>query len=403
MVRKRNVFNVYEYDYEERWINELAGEGLLLTEKKKGFYCFEESDNTNRRYCIIPKKKEDFGPEEITLYLDMGWEPAFTRGDRTYFYTDDPDAPALFTDETSYADYLKKNRKDYMRRMFGSFFIVVIWTLTLFINLPGQQTSLSWLANRDLVSEISFFSVYIICIGLNLIQGIGFHNCRLRIEGRKTLNWNPNIYARRKARQIISNLLLLVLLASIVPAITGGSSKIKGDDIYTYDEPYPVLLRNISAEEWDFVRNNTDSISLNDDKGVKFDYELHHASNLTLKDGYSEEAYYAEAINYSDWELPEYTSLTYEFRSEKTAEKLLKRQICNDMDMKINDTDAGDRINSISIDISGADYAGYYEVRQDGSDYQYLYLRKGTRIVYARYNGKKKLLELLPLFEAQLK
>ena len=403
MVKRRSVFNIYEYDYEERWINDMASEGLLLTEFKKGFYCFEESDNTHRRYCIIPKKEEEFGPEEMMLYLDMGWKPAFSWNSKTYFYTDDADALALFTDEASYADYLKKNRKAYLRQVVCSIFIVVLWTLVLAQNLPGNQPSLSSLANRDSVSDICYFLVVLFIIGLNLLQGVGFYKCRMRIDGRKKLVWRPEIYTRKKMYKAAESLIIVIILLALVPSMTGGSGKIKGDDILTYNEPYPVLLRTISPDEWAFIRDNRNSISMESDKAVKYDYYLRHSSSLTLKDGFSEEAYYAEAINYSDWELPEYTSLTYDFRSEPMAEKMLRRQVCNDMDIKTDDLGADERIDNIAIAVPDADYAGYYEERRGGCDYQYLYLRKGARIVYASYNGKKELMDSLPLFVNQLK
>jgi hypothetical protein len=163
-----------------------------------------------------------------------------------------------------------------------------------------------------------------------------------------------------------------------------------------------VLFREFSPEEWDFVKDNRQSFSLNYDKGVKYDYYLYNSSNLTLRKGYSEDIYYAEAMNYSDWELPTYTSLTYDFRSENTADKMLKRQICNDMDLEKNDPDKENNIYEISIDVPGTDYAGYYEKRDVGGGLQYLYLRKGTKVVYAYYSGKMKLMDKLQLFIDQL-
>ena len=163
-----------------------------------------------------------------------------------------------------------------------------------------------------------------------------------------------------------------------------------------------MLFREFSPEEWDFVKDNRQSFSWDDDKGVKYDYYLYNSSNLTLRKGCSENVYYAEAMNYNDWELPAYTSLTYDFRSENTADKMLRRQISNDMDLDRNDPEKENKILEISIDVPGADYAGYYEKRDGGSDLQYLYLRKGSKVVYAYYSGKMKLMDKLQLFIDQL-
>lgn len=402
MIKKRNVFNIYEYDYEECWINEMARKGLLLTEYRKGFLWFEESDNTHRRYCIIPKNKEDFVQEEILLYLDEGWKPAFGFDGKTYFYTDDMDAPSLFTDEASYADYLKKNRKTYLRQTISSIFIVIVWTLIVFQNLPGNQTDISSLADKDMLSEICFFIVIAFIIGFDIVQGIGYHNCRMRISNRQSVHWTPAIYTRKRIKIILECVILAIVIAAMAPDFTGGTSKIRGEAALTYNEPYPVRLCEWSPEEWDFVSSHTDKFSWDDPKGVRYSCELHMTSNLTLKTGYSEELNWYESMNYSDWELPQYTSLTYDFRSEDTAKKLLKSQIASDMDIKRDSEEILSGMDKISFETPGADYAGYYETRSGGLDYQYLYLRKGNIVVYASYSGKRELRDSLDLFVKQL-
>jgi len=95
-------------------------------------------------------------------------------------------------------------------------------------------------------------------------------------------------------------------------------------------------------------------------------------------------------------------SLTYDFRSVNTADKMLRRQICNDMDLERNDPEKVNKILEISIDVPGTDYAGYYEKQDDGCDLQYLYIRKGSKVVYAYYSGKLKLMDKLQLFIDQL-
>jgi hypothetical protein len=72
------------------------------------------------------------------------------------------------------------------------------------------------------------------------------------------------------------------------------------------------------------------------------------------------------------------------------------------MDLEKNDPDKENNIYEISIDVPGTDYAGYYEKRDVGGGLQYLYLRKGTKVVYAYYSGKMKLMDKLQLFIDQL-
>ena len=404
MVRKRNVFADYDFDYEESWINDMAGKGLLLTGHKRGWCLFEESDNTNRRYAVIPRDKDEFGQEEMQLYLDEGWRPAFGWGGRTYFYTDDPDAPPLFTDEASYAEYLKKNRKAYKRGVIGSAAVVVLWSLILLQNLPGVQSSLSGIGEKDFVTEIGYLLIAVFIIANSIIQGVSYHNSVMRMTGGKRLEWRPEVYRKRDLENKTVAAIAVVAIIAAVLYLNGGTGKVKNEGIYAYNEASPVMLRDISPDEWEFIEGHRKSFSLNDDQGVKYSYSLYHTSNITLKEGYKEEAYFSESMNYSDWELPEYTSLTYEFRSEKTAEKMLMKHLGYDTECGKGIEKIEREASEIALDVPEIDYAGYYEDRSHiGNGIQYLYLRKGSRVVYVSYHGKRDILEELPMFQEQLK
>ena len=400
-IKKPCPFNNYEFDYEESWLNGLAHDGLLLSKEGRFSYEFEKSDNHCRRYRIIPKKHEEFSDEELQLFQDSGWHMLLESDDKTYFYSDDPDAPDLFTDEESYRNYLKKNLRRYRNNIIWSILIVAVWGANLFLRMPGNQQFITELANNSLLSEISYLALILFLIEANASQGIGMLKCRRRILNGEKAECTEAFYIRKKAELILGGIIVAFALVALVITFTG-SGRVRGDKVFSYNEPSPVLFREFSPEEWDFVKDNRQSFSWDDDKGVKYDYYLYNSSNLTLRKGYSENIYYAEAMNYSDWELPAYTSLTYDFRSANTAEKMLRRQICNDMDLDRNDPGKEDKIHEISIDIPGTDYAGYYEKRDGGSDLQYLYLRKGSKVVYAYYSGKMKLMDKLQLFIDQL-
>ena len=378
-IKKPCPFNNYEFDYEESWLNGLAHDGLLLSKEGRFSYEFEKSDNHCRRYRIIPKKHEEFSDEELQLFQDSGWHMLLESDDKTYFYSDDPDAPDLFTDEESYRNYLKKNLRRYRNNIIWSILIVAVWGANLFLRMPGNQQFITELANNSLLSEISYLALILFLIEANASQGIGMLKCRRRILNGEKAECTEAFYIRKKAELILGGIIVAFALVALVITFTG-SGRVRGDRVFSYNEPSPVLFREFSPEEWDFVKDNRQSFSWDDDKGVKYDYYLYNSSNLTLT----------------------YTSLTYDFRSENTADKMLRRQISNDMDLDRNDPEKENKILEISIDVPGADYAGYYEKRDGGSDLQYLYLRKGSKVVYAYYSGKMKLMEKLQLFIDQL-
>ena len=59
-------------------------------------------------------------------------------------------------------------------------------------------------------------------------------------------------------------------------------------------------------------------------------------------------------------------------------------------------------MSDITIDVPDIDYAGYYEARSGNVDYQYLYLRRGSVVVYVSYSGERSLKDGIDLFAKQL-
>ena len=65
-------------------------------------------------------------------------------------------------------------------------------------------------------------------------------------------------------------------------------------------------------------------------------------------------------------------------------------------------------MKAIQIDVPGVDYAGFIDERvlvsdPDSRSYQSLYLRKGSRVVYASYSGAHDLMDKISLYADQLK
>ena len=401
VIRKFNHFLIYDFDYEESWLNDLSSEGLLLTGAGIRGYEFEQSDNRERRYRVIPKGSKDISEEELQLYKDEGWDTVFDTQDKTIFYTDDPGAAEILTDKESYLDYLSKARRKFLRVSMLCGFVVALWTANLIINMPGNQTSLPTLSEKSMIGEISYIVLLLCLILMYAVQGAGYMLCRKRMLQYNGTPVKLQYKDRRAAVSMISNILLIIVIATCM-GFFGSSSKVKREALQTYNEPYPVLMREWSPEEWDFASSHTEKFSLDDPKGVRYDCQLYNSSNLTLKKGYGEEIYWSESMGYADDKLPQYTSLTYDFRSEDTAAKMLLNQVAIDMELRRGSEEALAGMSDITIDVPDIDYAGYYEARSGNVDYQYLYLRRGSVVVYVSYSGERSLKDGIDLFAKQL-
>ena len=137
---------------------------------------------------------------------------------------------------------------------------------------------------------------------------------------------------------------------------------------------------------------------------VRYEYRLCETSNLTLEHGASESVLAME-YNVEDGEPdpPEYSSLTYVFRSEKTAERMLLQEIGDVLSSGGSAWSPKEAAAKIAIEAPGTDYAGYYDGRAlEGVDEQEVFLRRGSRVVVVYYTGEQSLMDQLPLLLAQL-
>jgi len=107
---------LYDVEGLESWLEDLAGQGLMLT--RSGLFCgfaeFEKTEPTSRRYRLqpLPRKKflEDLGPASAAVELAeaYGWTYLCTMGDFAVYTTEDPEARELDTDLQVQAMALKQ-------------------------------------------------------------------------------------------------------------------------------------------------------------------------------------------------------------------------------------------------------------------------------------------------------
>ncbi len=402
MIKKLKIFRRYDFDLEEQWINELANKGLYYVKKRQAIYFFERSDHCGRRYKVIPKKYNDFEDEEIQLFKDFDWEylyedehtSAFRR--KSFFYTDNEDAPELFTDKESYGDYLNRTPRYSIIGLAVSILIIMYLDGSILLDNP-TSSGLIGLARESMTGEI----VFLVSLGLAIlyfaIELFSYLRSKKRILGPDT-NRCKSDYSIRRVLIHISNVIAVAVILALAVCICNNPAEIKGEDVMAYNNPSPVLFRDFDPEMWEYVAGHLGEIPPKAENGIKFDYWLYDTTNLMLAEGSEEGLYPKEEIYTSGPDKAhnslEYFSMTYDFRSEKEAKERILQEIAYW---------TGKQADSIRIDVPGADYAGYYkENSKTDPNYQYLYLRKGKRVVNVTYCGKQDIMDKLDLFTDQL-
>ncbi len=383
----------------------MAKEGYLLVHDGIFVCRFEASDNHSRRYCIVPKDDSDLSQEELDLYQEQGWFLLSGRAGTSIFYTDETDAPDLFTDEQSYQSYLSKSLRSFIWNCFTFLVLALIWAFNLYISLPGgQMEGLYGLTDRTMGLEISYFVTALLIVGFYTAEGIARLRARRRILQGIRREYRKGTYLRKWLTGWWTYVLIVLVIAAAGYSLFNGTG-LDIQEAMAYQGDSPAMFREFSPEEWDFVRAHTGDELPAEEKAAQYDYELRHVTNTTLREGYTEDVWPKEYTGYDDFELPEYYSMTCDFRKEKTAVKMLNRQIGIDMNQSTNPQLAEKNAAEIEVADSkaGVDYAGYYDERDaEGDGWQYLYLRKGTKVVYVSYSGSQDLLDALALFADQL-
>lgn len=404
MIKRLRPFQKYEFDYEQSWLDQMAEQGYLLTGQGLLTYRFTRSDNNRRRYSVIPKEYNDFSEDELELYNECGWVFLFEDREKSIFYTDDPDAVDLFTDQESYQQYLRKTLWQFLRDTCLCILVVALYLGQLWMNWPGNRNGLENLAERSLGEEISYLSLIVFIVIRYAGLAAGYFLCRRRILG-KGKNADAIWRRGRTFLRTVLRVLGLVCCIAVGYSLIFNLGQVKGNALENYQDPCPVRFCEFDPEGWEFVSDHLGPIQTNARKGVRFDYSLYHTPNLALKDGY-EESFYASETMYAseedEEEYPEYTSLTYHFRTEELAERLLQRQIGRNQGDSRDPAAIQKIMAEMAIQVPGTDYAGYYEDQIGDYMGQYLYLRQGCRVVYVHYYGDKSIKDKLSLFAAQL-
>ena len=104
-----------------------------------------------------------------------------------------------------------------------------------------------------------------------------------------------------------------------------------------------------------------------------------------------------------DENYPYYCSLTFDFRSEKDAERALLKELGRTVERPGDVDEAKKQAGILAIYVPNADYAGFYDGRKtNDNNVQELFLRKGCRVVMVYYEGDVEVLDKLSLFTDQL-
>ena len=415
-VKKMAFFGISDFPYEESWLNDLAEKGLILKEIFF-LYTFEQTGKTGLRCRIIPRKRDKISDEEMDLFESSGWKAVCSYNEKTYLYTEDPEAEELFTDMESYQEYFSRCLG---RLLLQAGCTVLVLLLNLF-NLYNLRSRLSGNGSFLLLGEQSRFLELGVAAFAVFVLGAVFYSFFSYIRCRRTvlLRKSPSEPLRYRGIRLFNgcgSIFLTMILCLMLVWIFFDPTKISMDDALTWEGAHPALMREAFPEDWAFVKEGIGKdgeiggayIDTEGGRGrVLYDFCMRKTSNRILKEGFCEEvtlrSIHAESHleDFDDSVLPVCFSIYYDFRSEEKAAQMLEEQVRQDLKY-------AEGPGLAMIDVPGCGYAAFLDERYDGeeplpSGPQTLYLRSGTKVIYVYYSGRADLLKRADFFAGQLK
>ena len=229
-VKKMAFFGISDFPYEESWLNDLAEKGLILKEIFF-LYTFEQTGKTGLRCRIIPRKRDKISDEEMDLFESSGWKAVCSYNEKTYLYTEDPEAEELFTDMESYQEYLSRCLG---RLLLQAGCTVLVLILNLF-NLYNLRSRLSGNGSFLLLGEQSRFLELGVAAFAVFVLGAVFYSFFSYIRCRRTvlLRKSPSEPLRYRGIRLFNgcgSIFLTMILCLMLVWIFFDPTKISMDD-----------------------------------------------------------------------------------------------------------------------------------------------------------------------------
>lgn len=379
-------FLAHEFEQMESWLCHMASQGLFLESAFWLWGIFEKGMPSNRRYRVIPKKAAgSVNAEEKEIYAASGWNYVCTKGDLNIFYTDDENAPELFTDSSSYKAHLKR----YVWLSLLLLALVIYWLYKLLWGAISLKTIINgpvtFLTEIGALAAVFFALLVIAAVVSGSRYFIKTISLTYRITSGKEIRHNMPYKKTARCNRLgfLSILIIIIgLAAGIIVSHNFPYTTISTSETLAFSGDRPVMLKEIDPESWEKVQQCIDS----DSWDISTDYSVDEYSNALFK----------TIVNVcADTDDTCFRSNYYEARRKKIAAQFLKENLSYYIKQ-------GDRIYDLKklrpAETAGLDYAGYWE--EDG--YQYLCLRAGAKVETASYSGPETLLEHLEVFADDL-
>lgn len=174
---KKAVWRLYfDYEKEEKWLNDMAAKGLAFEDYYFGRYLFSDSEPGEYIYRLELLENHSRNPESqkyLSFMAETGAEPVATWLRWVYFRKRASDGPfELYSDIDS--------KIAHFRRIMWLFFPIMI--LELLIGISNISIGLPYLHGQIHDSSPFNFVVGIICVCIGIALFFPFNHARIKVK-----------------------------------------------------------------------------------------------------------------------------------------------------------------------------------------------------------------------------
>lgn len=381
VLNKFAPFGGRDFEYIESYLCDMARQGLLLTKYGLWFAEFEEYESINRRYRVVPKAKKSLNEEELALYEASGWVFLCKKSGTSLniFYTDNEDAPEIFTDMESFRAYSKKYIIKGILIIIAALYLIysTLFDTKAFFSDAGEIVDsvidIGSISTLSFITVVFAFFIYAISITVSSIQSIS------KLIAVSDIKHNVFYERRLKFQRFIIKFIIIMSIVTIV--LTNVYQFVNFN--YSgnrYDKEYkgvhPVSVEMIDEDSWKRVQEVIDTGEYTDEQEDVY-YLIDKTHNFLIE----------STIVYTIIDNVYFDSAYYEAKFESIASRKLVEEIydsCN-----------GLAPEDIAIDIKlpkDVDYAGYYINVWNN---QVIFVKAGNKLERIEYSGDKDLRKYL--------
>lgn len=369
-------FGVFDYEYMESWLEDMAAQGFRLVSMSLCFATFVKTEAQNLRYRIIPQPAGKTGDEETGFYEAHGWDFVAASRGLSVFCSSDPDAEELFTD---YRSYSQRTRSFMIWCIIGvAAFAYLGWTnFDNYRELMTECGGILHLINEvGLIYFISFCMIGIlaICLSLTIAVRYGMLAARLKRGIHRT---KLPFRIRCRMNKVVAAAVCICVAA--LPAGELSGHVILGKTTYPgLSDNHPVSLEKLDGAFYNKVNTALEDEEWPEEIGCWADQYSNGLFSVVNEVYAGIEPTESGTLTETD-EYRYFYAIYYEARSKQIAKKFMEEELQQNREREVA------RIKEFNGEYNGIDQ-GYYIIDEDG--YQRLLVRSGSRMETVIYYGE---------------